>query len=343
MYGAELNRQVEQMHKQITAISIQAQHDMILDERSDPFVVLAYTGRLLERVQALQTQAERIQLHQRTFRLEETRFPELEDCHEDVALRHRLWTALVEWEELTGGWLVARFEGLAPSAMEGLLSVYSRAVFKMERGLVPNKLLAAREAVTLISTEATQEAALEAMLDKVTDKWRHVELVLKPYKALKETYVMGGVAPPHEVLAVLEDSAVIMATIAASRYVAGIRAEVERLERQLRLFGDTLDEWLDCQRQWLALEPILTAADIQRQLPAEARAFAAVDRQLKDINRKPPPAKDRPTALQAPVLCNDNEKPRTAGTQPGLLEQLRRCNEALEGVAKNLESLGLNA
>lgn len=26
-----------------------------------------------------------------------------------------------------------------------------------------------------------------------------------------------------------------------------------------------------------------------------------------------------------------------AGTQPGLLEQLRRCNEALEGVAKNLE------
>lgn len=73
--------------------------------------------------------------------------------------------------------------------------------------------------------------------------------------------------------------------------------------------------------QWLALEPILTAADIQRQLPSEARAFAAVDRQLKEVNRK---AKDRPNALQA-------------GTQPGLLEQLRRCNEALEGVAKNLE------
>lgn len=47
--------------------------------------------------------------------------------------------------------------------------------------------------------------------------------------------------------------------------------------------------------QWLSLEPILTAADIQRQLPSEARAFTAVDRQLKEINRK---ARDRPNALQ---------------------------------------------
>jgi hypothetical protein len=27
------------------------------------------------------------------------------------------------------------------------------------------------------------------------------------------------------------------------------RHEVERLDRQLRLFSDTLEEWLDCQRQ----------------------------------------------------------------------------------------------
>jgi hypothetical protein len=34
------------------------------------------------------------------------------------------------------------------------------------------------------------------------------------------------------------------------------RPEVERLERQLRLFSDTLDEWLECQKQWLYLETI---------------------------------------------------------------------------------------
>ena len=55
---------------------------------------------------------------------------------------------------------------------------------------------------------------------QVSDKWRHVELSLRPYKALKDTWVLGGV---DEVLAVLEDSSVMMATILASRFVSGIR------------------------------------------------------------------------------------------------------------------------
>ncbi len=44
-------------------------------------------------------------------------------------------------------------------------------------------------------------------------------------------------------LAVLEDSMVMVATITSSRFIAGIRVEVERVEKQLKLFGDTLDEW----------------------------------------------------------------------------------------------------
>lgn len=73
------------------------------------------------------------------------------------------------------------------------------------------------------------------------------------YKEQKDTYILGGV---DEVMAVLEDSMVIVATISASRFVAGIRSEVERTERSLRMFSDTLDEWLECQRQWLYLETI---------------------------------------------------------------------------------------
>ena len=54
------------------------------------------------------------------------------------------------------------------------------------------------------------------------------------------------------------------------------RSEVEKVEKSLRLFSDTLDEWLECQKQWLYLETIFSAADIQRQLPAEAKAFVQV-------------------------------------------------------------------
>jgi dynein heavy chain len=56
--------------------------------------------------------------------------------------------------------------------------------------------------------------------------------------------------------AALEDSQVTMATILASRFVSGIRSEVEKVERQLALFSETLDEWVAVQKAWMYLEPI---------------------------------------------------------------------------------------
>jgi len=42
------------------------------------------------------------------------------------------------------------------------------------------------------------------------------------------------------------------------------KALVEDWSRKLKLFARTLDEWLLCQRNWLYLESIFSAADIQR-------------------------------------------------------------------------------
>jgi hypothetical protein len=39
---------------------------------------------------------------------------------------------------------------------------------------------------------------------------------------------------------------------------------VERTEKALRLFQDTIDEWLECQRQWLYLETIFRHARVLR-------------------------------------------------------------------------------
>lgn len=55
----------------------------------------------------------------------------------------------------------------------------------------------------------------------------------------------------------LEDSLVTMSTILSSRFVAGIRPDVEKVERQLTSFSDTLDQWVQvtqgsCQQCWRA-------------------------------------------------------------------------------------------
>ncbi len=77
--------------------------------------------------------------------------------------------------------------------------------------------------------------------------------------------------------------------------VAGVRGDVDKVSQSLRLFSDTLEEWLECQKKWLYLENIFMAPDIQRQLPNETKMFATVDRQFKSILRI---TRDRPAALQ---------------------------------------------
>ncbi len=61
------------------------------------------------------------------------------------------------------------------------------------------------------------------------------------------------------------------------------------------------DEWLVCQRNWLYLESIFGAPDIQRQLPNEAKLFNQVDKSWKEIMRK---VQKFPNCIRA-------------GTQPG--------------------------
>jgi dynein heavy chain len=49
----------------------------------------------------------------------------------------------------------------------------------------------AKDALLSISTEATQEAALEELLSKVSARWAGLELPVVPYKDAKDTYALG--------------------------------------------------------------------------------------------------------------------------------------------------------
>lgn len=56
-----------------------------------------------------------------------------------------------------------------------------------------------------------------------------------------------------------------------SKHVTEIRPLVESWEKRLGTYGYIIDEWLTFQRQWMYLENIFNAEDIQKQLPVEAK------------------------------------------------------------------------
>eukprot|EP00873_Tetraselmis_striata_P045243 jgi/Tetstr1/465507/TSEL_010176.t1 len=375
-FSGRLEAGIEDVQKATVALKSEAIQEFILDEESRRDHVLAHLSHLRQQLGDQQAEARRINKYQRLFNVPESRTEELDDLIEEVNLKSNLWQGSMDWDALVGGWQAQHFDSLRVEEMEETTARYHKMVFKIERGLPPNRLapgfrekvdairgtlpviqalrnrnlksrhwekiqeaigaeiergegftlgyllalkvMAFKDDITQISTEATQESSLEEMLAKVQSKWLHTEFQLLSYKEAKDVFILGGI---EEVQVVLEDSMVTMSTILASRFVGGIRGEVEKVERNMSLFSETLDEWLNVQKNWMYLESIFSAPDIQRQLPQEAKMFLQVDKQFKDIMRR---VRDRPNAL-------------AAGTTPGYLEIFQKANDTLEKVQKNLE------
>ncbi|XP_032239531.2 dynein axonemal heavy chain 6 isoform X3 [Nematostella vectensis] len=174
-----------------------------------------------------------------------------------------------------------------------------------------------KEKISEISSQASNEATLELMLQKVMDFWNYTDFNLKAHSSRDIAVIAGA----DDIITALEESQVTLANIRGSRFVTPIKALVEEWDRKLHLFSRTLDEWLMCQRNWLYLETIFTAADIQRQLPNEARLFAQVDKSWRDIMRR---TIDKPNAVKA-------------ATAAGVLEVLQASNFHLEKIHRCLE------
>ncbi|KAK7929355.1 hypothetical protein WMY93_005750 [Mugilogobius chulae] len=170
-----------------------------------------------------------------------------------------------------------------------------------------------------ISGQASGEASVETLVQKVEDIWKNIEFTVLSHGDSKDVFILGGT---DEIQVALDDSIINIGTVASSRYVSCIKPKVDELLRQLHLFNETLDEWLTCQRNWLYLESIFLDPNIRRQLPAESKMFLKVDKSWKMIMSK---VKTMPLALRA-------------ATQPHLLETFRSNNSLLDEIHKCLEA-----
>ncbi|KAG6586851.1 Dynein heavy chain [Phytophthora cinnamomi] len=185
-------------------------------------------------------------------------------------------------------------------------------------GLIERNVMKHGETISAVAVSAQQEAVLEEMLKKVTDAWATTEFEVKPYKESKDVFVLGSV---EEVTAKLDDSIVTISTIMGSRFIGAIQEEVEGWRKKLVTLQETLEEWLLVQKNWMYLENIFSAPDIQRQLPDASKVFSHVDASWKTIMRR----------------TNENPHVLTSGTFPGIKETLQQHNAHLDKIQKNLE------
>ena len=119
------------------------------------------------------------------------------------------------------------------------------------------------EFIQEVSSTAKGEAEIARQMDEVKERWNAREFTVANYRDTKDRFIIKEV---EEVITELEDDIMAVSAMMGSRYVTEIKAEVEEWERRLGTVSDTIDEWLTFQRQWMYLENIFNAEDIQKQL-----------------------------------------------------------------------------
>jgi dynein heavy chain len=139
-----------------------------------------------------------------------------------------------------------------------------------------------RDQVSDISNAASGEYSLELQLNKIKVEWETLKFSLLTYSN-DSSFIVSNI---DAILNLLEDNQLQLQGMLVSRFISGIKEEVNQWVSMLSLVTETIEELVICQRYWMNLESIFAQADLQKQLSEESNKFNRVDKIWKDFIRK---------------------------------------------------------
>eukprot|EP00767_Chilomastix_cuspidata_P003879 gnl/Chilomastix_cuspidata/4008.p1 GENE.gnl/Chilomastix_cuspidata/4008~~gnl/Chilomastix_cuspidata/4008.p1 ORF type:complete len:4809 (-),score=800.22 gnl/Chilomastix_cuspidata/4008:14-12793(-) len=139
------------------------------------------------------------------------------------------------------------------------------------------------EAISALSSSATQELGIENTLEKIATEWEAFTLDIDQYKS-KGHYILRG---SDDFFELLEDHSLTLSTMKGSRFVAAFEDVVEKWEHRLTFISEAVELVLSVQRAWIYLENIFIGSeDIRKQLPQESTVFEEVNSSWRLIMTK---------------------------------------------------------
>ncbi|CAD7946598.1 unnamed protein product [Amoebophrya sp. A25] len=129
-----------------------------------------------------------------------------------------------------------------------------------------------------VSAGAQKEYSLRVALQNMKREWDPMIFGTMSYKETG-TYLLRGL---DDVQTLLDDHIMKTQAVRGSPFCKPFERECRDWEAKLLYIQDSLDQVLQCQKQWLYLEPIFASEDIVRQMPAEASKFKRVDERWRE-------------------------------------------------------------
>ncbi|XP_037951167.1 dynein heavy chain 8, axonemal [Teleopsis dalmanni] len=187
--------------------------------------------------------------------------------------------------------------------------------------LLEAPILKHKDDVEDICVGASKELDIEAKLKQIVSDWSTVNLQLGMFKTRGELVLKGQ--ETLEIIAALEDSLMIINSLASNRYNAPFKKEIHTWLKKLVNTGEILEKWLIVQNLWMYLEAVFVGGDISKQLPQEAKRFTNIDKNYVKIMYR---VREIPNAVEC---CTGDES--LAQMLTWLLDQLETCQKSLTG------------
>lgn len=168
---------------------------------------------------------------------------------------------------------------------------------------------------------ADKECDIETKLHQVISDWSKVNIQLAPFKTRGELLLKG--AETMEIVALLEDSSMVLNSLAANRYNKVFKKEILLWLNKLNKSSEIIEKWLMVQGLWVYLEAVFVGGDIAQQLPAEAKRFANIDKNYVRLMLR---AREMQNVVE---ICTGDDTMCTM--LPYLIEQLETCQKSLTG------------
>ena len=129
---------------------------------------------------------------------------------------------------------------------------------------------------------ASKELSIESGIQEVKEHWRKTDFSFIKHSRGGED--RGNLLHSvDEVILSVDEYAMSLQSMSASRFVGPFRDEVLAWEKKLSTVGEVIDVWMIVQQKWQYLEGIFLSGDIRQQLPAEAKRFDGIDKGFAKI------------------------------------------------------------
>lgn len=114
---------------------------MILDPDAEEEKVRSYVHDLLAKLESLKERSVTFKNYQKNFKVEVTKYEDLDDTYSEVKLKQLLWESQKEWETMHEGWMKMDISTIQPDAMNGQVMKFAKNIHQLEKGLPPNFLV----------------------------------------------------------------------------------------------------------------------------------------------------------------------------------------------------------